>query len=155
MMTSPLDRFLSLTGAERKIVLEAATALPAAWLGLRIIGLDICKAEVARSVASKHSNSDGATAFESAQKVARLELATARHLFFRTTCLEQSLVLCWMLRRRGMNPSLRVGARKDSEIFEAHAWVELNGTVIGDAGGEHQHFEPFESQRVSLETQTH
>jgi hypothetical protein len=154
-MMEPLHRFLRLTGRERRIVLEAVAALPAARLAVRVAGISICKAALARSLAIEKSGANDAGMVERAQKIARLESAAARNLFFRVTCLEQSLVLCWMLRRRGMSPMLRVGARKEADRFEAHAWVELDGTVLGDASGEHQHFAPFESPEVSLETQTH
>ena len=60
-----------------------------------------------------------------------------------------------MLRRRGMNPELRIGARKEAERFEAHAWVELDGAVLDCGGSEHLHFMPFEKIDISMETQTH
>lgn len=154
-MMKPLHRFLSLTGKERRIVLEVAVALPVAWLAVRMPGFGIGKAAMAPAIKTENSDSTAGGAAERARRVARLERATARSLFFRTTCLEQSLVLCWMLRRRGIDATLRVGARKEADIFEAHAWVELGGAVVGDASGEHQHFAPFESAEVSLETQTH
>jgi hypothetical protein len=154
-MMEPLHRFLRLTGRERRIVLEAVAALPATRLAVRVAGYNICKAALARSIAAENPDSNLAGTIEMAQNIARLEAATARNLFFRVTCLEQSLVLCWMLRRRGMSPILRIGARKEADRFEAHAWVELDGIVIGDASGEHRHFTPFENPGVSLETQTH
>ena len=153
-MMKLLHRFLRLNGSERRIVLEAAAALPATWLAVHVSGFSICKAALAHGIAAENPAANVLGALERAQKIARLESATARSLFFRATCLEQSLVLCWMLRRRGMSPLLRVGARKEADRFEAHAWVELDGIVIGDASGEHQHFAPFESAGVSLETQT-
>ena len=70
----------------------------------------------------------------------------------RTNCLEQSLVLCWLLRRRGIAADLRIGARKDSDRFEAHAWVELNSQVLNDATAEHRHFVPFEKPILSMES---
>ncbi len=152
---TPLRRFLRLTGSERGIVLEAAVALLVTWLAGRLAGFGVRRAALARGIAAVNTNPSVPAAVECAQQIARLNSATARSLFVRATCLEQSLVLCWMLRRRGMNPVLRVGARKEADHFEAHAWVELGGIVLGDAGGEEQHFVPFETAGVSLETQTH
>ncbi|MGH9744571.1 MAG: lasso peptide biosynthesis B2 protein [Candidatus Acidiferrales bacterium] len=151
-------RFRSLTGTERRIVLEAAAALAATWLAMRVGGFNMCKAAaLARPgfVAGVESN-DG-SAIENAQRIARLEAATARNLFFRANCLEQSLALCWMLRRRRMNAELRIGARKEANRLEAHAWVELSGSALGDASEEHLHFVPFEKLRTSssMEAQTH
>lgn len=81
--------------------------------------------------------------------------AAAHYLPFRTNCLEQSLVLWWLLRRRGIAADLKIGARKAANRFEAHAWVEFEGSVIGGAGEEHLHFVPFEGSVASMETQTH
>jgi hypothetical protein len=59
-----------------------------------------------------------------------------------------------MLRNRGMNADLRIGARKEANRFEAHAWVELDGTVLDSGETEHLNFVPFEQSESSMETQT-
>jgi hypothetical protein len=153
-MMQALHRFRRLTVFERGVVLEAAAALPATWIAMRVAGFNLCKTALTRpfSTASQ-TGANVAGALASAQKVARLEAATARALFFRSTCLEQSLALCWMLRRRGMSPALRVGARKDADRLEAHAWVEIDGIALGDAGGQYAHFVPFERSGVPAEAQ--
>lgn len=48
----------------------------------------------------------------------------------RALCLEQSLVLYWALRRRGVEAQLRVGVQPFP--FTAHAWVEHNGHPINE-----------------------
>lgn len=48
----------------------------------------------------------------------------------RALCLEQSLVLYWVLRRRGVEAQLKVGVRPFP--FTAHAWVEHNGHPINE-----------------------
>lgn len=48
----------------------------------------------------------------------------------RALCLEQSLVLYWVLRRRGVEAQLRVGVQPFP--FTAHAWVEHNGHPINE-----------------------
>jgi hypothetical protein len=83
-----------------------------------------------------------------------MSAAAARNLFFSTNCLEKSLVLWWLLRRRGIAAELRIGARKELGRFEAHAWVEMDSQVMNDAGEEHRHFVPFEGPITVLETQT-
>lgn len=92
---------------------------------------------------------------ESVALIARMELAVARHLPFRTNCLEQSLVLQWLLKRRGIPAEMRIGVRKEANRFEAHAWVEFQGAVLNDAVNEHHHFVPFERPASSMEAQTH
>ena len=48
----------------------------------------------------------------------------------RALCLEQSLVLYWLLRRRGAGVRLRVGVQPFP--FTAHAWVEHEGRPINE-----------------------
>jgi Transglutaminase-like superfamily len=51
------------------------------------------------------------------------------------TCLTQALALHILLRREGLQSSIRIGVSKDADHFEAHAWVESHGrVVIGDFG---------------------
>src|SRR5579859_3220825 len=49
----------------------------------------------------------------------------------RARCLEQSLVLYYVLRRRGVPAELRLGVRPLG--FVAHAWVELDGRAVGES----------------------
>jgi hypothetical protein len=153
-------RFRSLTGTERRIVLEAAAALAATSLGMRVAGSNFCKAALARAgrMATGSANAaNRATDIEAANRLARLQSATARRLMFRATCLDRSLALCWMLKRRGMPAELRIGARKAANRLEAHAWVELYGNALSDESEEHLHFAPFEKVpgSTSMEAQPH
>lgn len=147
--------FWRLSGYARGIVLEAAAALAATWLGLRLAGFRRWKAVLAW-LAPGTADIGGvgdSDLVEPAREIARLEQAAARHLFFRANCLEQSLTLWWLLRRRGIAAELRVGGRKDAGRFEAHAWVEFGGAILNDAGEEHLHFVPFDGPLAAPETQ--
>ena len=150
-------RFRRLSGFERGIVLEAAAGLLKSWLAVRLLGFRVCRSVFEKPLAARNSwnsKSDEADVLRVARRIAHLEAVTAANLFFRTSCLELSLVLCRMLRQRGMNADLRIGARKEANRFEAHAWVELDGTVIDSGAAEHLHFVPFEHSESSMETQT-
>lgn len=48
-------------------------------------------------------------------------------------CLSQSLVLLWLLARRGIPSTLVVGVRAAPE-FEAHAWIEHAGKALLSPG---------------------
>jgi hypothetical protein len=48
----------------------------------------------------------------------------------RALCLEQSLALTWLLRRRGVRAELRVGVQP--RPFYAHAWVEVAGRALNE-----------------------
>jgi hypothetical protein len=150
-------KFWSLSGFERGAVLEAAAGLTTTWLGLRLAGFRRWKAiaeRVARAAAPK-SGADGDAKAGAGRDIARMAAAAAHYLPFRTNCLEQSLVLWWLLQRRGIAADLRIGARKEADRFEAHAWVEFEGGVVGGASEEHLHFVPFEGSVASMEAQTH
>jgi Transglutaminase-like superfamily len=56
----------------------------------------------------------------------------------RALCLEQSLVLYYFLRRRGVPASFRMGV--SGVPFAAHAWVEYKGEPLNDV---REHIQPF------------
>lgn len=88
-----------------------------------------------------------------AKAIARLEESSAQRLSFRSSCLEKSLVLCWLLQRRGIEAELRIGARKEKGNFEAHAWVELRGEVLNDFAGHNRGFTAFDREPVAVNTE--
>ena len=149
-------RFWRLSALERGVVLEATGGLLATWVGLHLIGFRRWERVLANF--APPANTTGPTQCASVQESAllagRMQEAAARNLFFRTNCLEQSLVLWWLLRRRGIAAELRIGARKEFERFEAHAWVEVGSAVLNDASAEHQHFVPFDGPITPLEART-
>ena len=53
----------------------------------------------------------------------------------RPTCLMKSLVLFHMLRRQGDDAQLLIGLPANPVNKNAHAWVELDGRVVGPAPG--------------------
>jgi hypothetical protein len=66
-----------------------------------------------------------------AVRAAAHTVATAAALYpGRARCLEQSLVLYYLLRRRGVALRYRQGVMPHP--FQAHAWVEYGGEVITD-----------------------
>lgn len=60
------------------------------------------------------------------------------------TCLEKSLALWFLLGRQGILSSVRIGARKSGQAFEAHAWVECDGVAVNEAEEPHQHYAAFD-----------
>jgi transglutaminase-like putative cysteine protease len=64
----------------------------------------------------------------------------------RARCLEQSLALYVLLRRRGVPVRLRLGVQPYP--FNAHAWVELNGAPLNERVETVRQFVPFEDFAV-------
>jgi Transglutaminase-like superfamily len=148
-------KFNRLSGGERSVALEAAGALLATWLGLRLLGFRQWKSFLARLLPARAASPERAycDVSASARRISQLEMAAARNIPLRTNCLEQSLVLWWLLERRGIAAELRIGARKDADHLEAHAWVEFDGQVLNEPAEEHRHFVPFDGPIASWETQ--
>jgi Transglutaminase-like superfamily len=48
----------------------------------------------------------------------------------RATCLTQALALHMLLRREGLQSSIRLGVAKTEGSVKAHAWVESQGKVV-------------------------
>jgi hypothetical protein len=81
-----------------------------------------------RLLASSHASTDVGPAI--AQRMERA-VATAGALYpGRGLCLEQSLVLYYILRRRGLAAKYCQGVQ--SYPFTAHAWVEYRGAPLND-----------------------
>jgi hypothetical protein len=153
--------FWRLSGPSRGVALEATAGLAATWLGLRLAGFRRWKGVLVRLSPPRAGRAGQDASWEKsdpiaiARGIARIQEAVSRHLIFHANCLERSLVLWWLLRRRGIPAELRIGARKLAGRFEAHAWVELGNVVLNDSGEEHRHFAPFDGSIVSMETQPH
>jgi hypothetical protein len=57
--------------------------------------------------------------------------AINRRLFPERPCLTQALAARYLLARRGVDSTLRIGVARDSGApLRAHAWLERNGTVL-------------------------
>lgn len=85
--------------------------------------------------------------------VNRVRRAVARAAAYgvrRANCLERSLVLWFMLRRRGVAADLRIGVRRrpggDSgdRALDFHAWVERDGVVLNDVADVRTRFACFD-----------
>ena len=68
---------------------------------------------------------------------------------YQSKCLLESTALWYLLRRNGYDADLLLGARTLLGPLEAHAWVELDGTVLNDTGNVRDIYETFDLPRVS------
>ncbi len=128
-------------------LLSSLVLLPLTAIALRLTSFKWCQA----ALAVKGQNADGFTDREGSEEVARRARSLARMVRvaarrgpYRANCLPQSLVLWWLLKRQGITSHLRIGVRKGTPEFEAHAWVELNGVALNEAANLHDRFKPFD-----------
>jgi len=81
-------------------------------------------------------------------RLARLAVAVdrvARFGVFRPTCLVRAVALERLVRRaRAGRAVVRVGVLKQEEQFFAHAWIEIDGRVVGDEAAHVRRFTPLD-----------
>jgi hypothetical protein len=51
------------------------------------------------------------------------------------SCLRRAFVLADLLARTGLRPDVRIGALRTDGAMTAHAWVEVDGEVVGERAG--------------------
>ena len=148
-MWEQLRRFRALPKRQRKLFLRVAVVLPLISLCLKLRGFAATQRWLEKA-RPKRSSSDRMETTQSVGEIVRAVAAAVRHGLGHSTCLEQSLILWWLLRREGITSQLRIGVRKDGEKFEAHAWVECEGEAIGGPGTVHQHYKAFDAELSRL-----
>ncbi len=123
-----LAQFRALSQAEQRTLLAAAAWMPVFWLGLRVLGLPRFQARLERT----RMPVCPAITLPEAQALGELVNIAARNTLGPRTCLTRSLLLGWLLRRRGVTSELRIGVRLTQGMLDAHAWVECEGVPVND-----------------------
>ena len=129
---------------DRRLLLQVCLLLPFTAVMLRLVGFARCQTVVSRIARTIATADSGARHLDRARATARLVRIAAEHGVYRATCLPQSLVLWWLLKRQGMDAALRVGVRKAADRVEAHAWVECGGVVLLDDADVHERYAAFD-----------
>ena len=78
-----------------------------------------------------------------ALRLARVSSIVVRLWPFRSRCLQRSLVVLWLLRRRGIVGGLRIGMHWDGPLLLGHAWVEAAGRPVNDTTAHCAEFTPL------------
>ncbi len=110
-------------------VLTCGVLLALIALSLRVQGLRRTL-QVARKCGARRWRSFEVFPHDLVQRCVERVARAAAFFPGRAECLEQSLALLVLLRRRGLPAQLRVGVR--SLPFAAHAWVELAGRPVNE-----------------------
>jgi hypothetical protein len=146
-------KFLHLSPSERALLIIAAVLLPITALALRVAGFRRWQAALSNFSPGVEMLPAGDT-LEQARRTARIVSIASRHGFYRANCLQQSLVLWFLLRRQGVESELRIGVRTNANLCEAHAWVERMGQVLNDTEDVSYRFKPFNFAVVSARKRT-
>lgn len=118
----------ALSRADQRTVVLAGAAMPLFWLGLRVMGLPRFQALLQRRPLTRNR----AMPLADIQALGALVNIAARHTLGPRTCLTRSLLLGWLLQRRGVASELRIGVRLTQGELAAHAWVECQGIPVND-----------------------
>jgi hypothetical protein len=128
------QRYRRLNHDERRALRQAICALPLISLGLYLAGFQrwqrILTRFSPRSYPAAISLSDAQ--WNSARLIGRMVDAAAREMRPHARCLERSLAAWWLLRWHRLPASLHIGVRKENGALQAHAWLEISGTVLND-----------------------
>lgn len=140
-------RYRNHTREDRKLIRFAALILPFSKVGLRLFGFRRWKEliETFFLPANLPQSMPMDLQHETALRAVRALRSVEVHGPTTPNCLERSMALWWMLRRAGVKGELQIGARKQGERFEAHAWLELGGEVLNDSAEVHRHYARFDA----------
>jgi hypothetical protein len=118
------DRWRALNGEERLLTIQSGMAIAVTLIALRVLGVDRTLRTASRPLGDKTKTVIGDVA---------AAVDRAGRYVPGATCLPQSVALAWLLRRRGIDARVCIGARTDNGRFDAHAWVEEAGVAINHA----------------------
>jgi hypothetical protein len=142
---------------DRTLILRAALILPLTEIGLRLFGFRRWKELIEKFSLPAHlpQSLPAGVQRETALRAVRAVRSVELHGPANPNCLERSMTLWWMLRRKGVDGELHIGARKEGGRFEAHAWIELGGQVLNDGAQVHQHYARFDAPIAAAVTESH
>ena len=146
-MASSWQKFRRLSRLSRRQLGLALLLLPVTALAVRLAGVRRWHSLLLHLTPPGPPPDARGRAFILPRAVATAHMvkAASRYGPYRANCLQQSLVLCCLLRRQGIpGADLRIGMRKNRGMLEAHAWVELGGRPLNDGGDVHRRYYPFD-----------
>ena len=133
-----LRRFCALPAIDRRRLIRAALRLLAIDLRLRLRGF----ASVESSFDRRSGRPGGADESSIYLWVRAVDVA-ARHHLYPMHCVPRALALRSLLAEEGIVTELRIGVRKEDDRLVAHAWVEHQGTPIGESLNVGERFAPL------------
>jgi hypothetical protein len=147
-MTNKWRKLLKLSRPERNIFVEALLTLAVIGLMLRLFGFGL-SAKFLDWIVGLGAGAGPLLTMGRINRIAHLVNVAAYNLPRRANCLDRSVVLWWMLSRRGLITEVRFGARREANGLAAHAWVEFNGIVLNDSEDIAQEYVPLTTNALA------
>ena len=145
-MWEPLKRYNALDGEARRMFWRAVALLPMVRISLRSRGYKKTQEWLERRLEEGGTPERAGDRAASIEKTCRMVRAAAHYGIGNSSCLDESLVLWWLLRKAGVVASLRIGVRKEKQEFAAHAWVEHEGVALNQKEDMHRHYAAFDRE---------
>ncbi len=134
-------KLLSLSFSEVWFLVEAAAAVVGFDLALRLFSSKTCLALFGRKGGSRRRQG------VNAQRIAWLVDVADRYAPGKASCLRQAAALAWLLRRRGIATSLRIGVARAGDNLLAHSWLQSQeGELFGLS--DNDKYAPLSSPRL-------
>jgi transglutaminase superfamily protein len=134
-LAESFHKLLRLPSQERWFLVQAWLLLQVVTLALRIVSFPTILTPCQR-VRERPLYGDEADRAISPDRAAWLVEVASRYGPVRTLCLQEALVLSWLMGRRGVTTTFRIGVARQGDMFTAHAWLEQDGRVIHSRGSE-------------------
>ena len=146
-MRRRLARLHTLSAAQWRVVLASVMLVPAVQLSLRLRGFK----RTAGALAARSDRRAVPTEPAHARLAAEAVGLVAGRSVIGARCLGRSLVLWFLLRRRGIDAELVIGVEmpRGGEL-PAHAWVEVADEPVNDAPDVRERFGSFDLQLPRL-----
>jgi hypothetical protein len=125
-----LDGWRRLNWHERGIFALCTVGLAGTHLSLALFGYKSTRQMVEIITRRARQHPASRDDINAACRLAQLAAIAGRHGAVAATCLRQSLLVYGWLRWRGLDPKLLLGIMPENGSFQAHAWVELEGTLL-------------------------
>ena len=143
-MWNELNRYRQLPKSKRLLLWEALIALALARFGLAFFPFRRIALWLGTPATEIPLNAT-AEQVEVAIEIGWAVGCLARRVPWDSRCLPQALAATWMLRRRGLEPTLTFGAELGkSQEFVAHTWLRF-GPCLVTGGAGHERFKTLTS----------
>lgn len=119
MKATRWHKLISLSFSEVVLLVEATVLVIAFDIALRVFPAKRCL-NIFKDKAVPQRRRQKANP----QRIAWLVEVADRYAPGRSSCLRQSGALSWLLHRRGVPTSLRIGVKREGEALVAHAWLQ-------------------------------
>jgi hypothetical protein len=138
-----LRKLRRLSGHQARLLAGSIVLLPAAALSLRLFRFGRVRRWFRVDAAV-----DGTPVVDHprARETARMVAGAAHYGPYRATCLPQSLVLHYLLRRQGLQSAFVLGVG-EGKPFPGHSWVEHDGAPLIDSPAVRERFTELRGAR--------